>query len=132
MAKFIVDGTQAADLVKNKTVREAVLYAGDAESNKSVKAPVVRSSEKFGAATEHWKNSEGHYALWNEIHEMQSKFANAATPPTPAELAVFYPKLLSTLCVSQTSLLISSRFLQRLLTVQTFLKFQTSATISRL
>jgi len=93
MAKFIIDGTQAADLVKNKTVRTAYLYEGDAESNKSTKEPVVRSSQEFNVGSEKWNGSEGHYKLWNEIHEMQSKFKNAATPPSTAELAAFYPKL---------------------------------------
>lgn len=98
MAKFITNGTQAEEIVKNGTVRETKIYAGSCENNLSDEKAVVVASAKFDAKTAAWKNTEGHDRLWSEIHKFQSahdvkRYPNSATAPTPTELAGFYPKL---------------------------------------
>jgi hypothetical protein len=97
MVKVLNAANIAEEKMKNGFTREVAVYAGTAVENcKSTEPKRFMIAEnkdreliKIGSAQ--WKNSEGHYKLWNEIHELQVK--NAATPLSPTETAALFAKL---------------------------------------
>jgi len=97
MVKVLNAATIAEEKMKNGFTREVAVYAGTAVENcKSTEPKRFMIAEnkdreliKIGATS--WKNSEGHYKLWNEIHELQVK--NAAQPLSPTETAALFAKL---------------------------------------
>lgn len=97
MVKVLNAATIAEDKMKNGFTREVAVYAGTAVENcKSTEPKRFMIAEnkdreliKIGATS--WKNSEGHYKLWNEIHELQVK--NAAAPLSQTETAALFAKL---------------------------------------
>ena len=91
--KVINAEVQAEEKFKNGLTREAIVYKGDAVSNKESKSPDMWGKEAYKVGSGKWKNSEGRFKLYNEIHEMQDKLLNSATAPTPTELAAYYAKL---------------------------------------
>lgn len=97
MVKVLNAATIAEDKMKNGYTREVAVYAGTAKENLASTTPkrfaIAENKDreliKIGSPT--WKNSEGHYKLWNDIHELQVR--NAATPLTPTETAALFAKL---------------------------------------
>ena len=97
MAKVLNAAVIAEEKIKNGFTREISVFAGNANENLRADKPrrfaIAENKDreviKIGSAT--WKNSEGHYKLWNEIKELQTK--NAATPLTPTETAALFAKL---------------------------------------
>ena len=91
--KVINAEVQAEEKFKNGYTREAKVYKGNAVTNAASKEVDVWGNEVFKVGSAKWKNSEGRFKLYNEIHEMQGKLVNSATTPTPTELAAYYAKL---------------------------------------
>lgn len=93
--KVINAESQAEEKFKNGFTREVKVYKGNAEMNARSSKPDVWGTTTYKVGSGKWKNSEGRFKLWNEIKEFQGKYCveNAATAPTPTELAAYYAKL---------------------------------------
>lgn len=97
MAKVLNAANIAEEKMKNGYTREISVYAGSARDNLTSVTPKRfaiaenKDRELIKIGSTQWKNSEGHYKLWNEIHELQVK--NAATPLSPTETAALFAKL---------------------------------------
>jgi hypothetical protein len=97
MARILNAALVAEEKMKNGFTREVSVFAGTAEENRKAEKPRKfnigenKDCEVIKIGSPKWKNSEGRYKLWNEIHELQVK--NAAVPLTPTETAALFAKL---------------------------------------
>lgn len=99
MAKIVNADTILDEKIKNKHTVEVNVYAGNAEANKAADTPVTFDTGKPQAVQYKgaWENSAERYALYNSIHEFQSKYRgkmeNSATAPSQTEISAFFAKL---------------------------------------
>jgi hypothetical protein len=97
MVKVLNAAVIAEEKIKNGYSREVSVYAGSAQENLLATKPKRfaiaenKDREVLTMKSVQWKNSEGHYQLWNEIQDLQAK--NAANPLSPTETAALFSKL---------------------------------------
>jgi len=106
MVKVVSAKTLLDERIESGEVRSAKVYMGTRASNLADAAPKTAPIDIVASGNRHtvdglrytvesrsWKNSAARFELMRDLKSMQGRFENAATGPSPSELAEYFAKI---------------------------------------